>query len=144
MLVENVASVHWHQLSLRYRVLRKGKNSFIALPGKGGCRSLVPPNCVLTWEGITRGFISWARTTGLLMKVSILFFIHRSSQSCQGWCQWVWWWFLVVFGVTGPWPSLWNEDCLQGRVFGCVSVTKENTRCDINLIGKEPLVKESN
>ena len=135
-VAENVASVHRHQLSLRDRVLKKRKNSFIALPGKRGHSRLVPQSYVLSWEGIARGFIGLAWKMGLLIKVSILFFIHRSFQSHQGWCPWVPWWFLVVFGVILPWPSLWNEDCLQERDVGSVLVTKGNTRCNITLTRK--------
>ena len=43
-VAKNVASVHWHQLSLRDRVLRKRKNSFIALLVKGVHSRLMSQN----------------------------------------------------------------------------------------------------
>ena len=43
IVAENAASVRWHQLGLGDRVLRKRKNSLIALPGKGGHNRLLSP-----------------------------------------------------------------------------------------------------
>ena len=103
---KTAASVYWHQLSLRDRVLRRRKNSFIALPGKGGHSRLAPQNYVLTLEEIARGFIGLAQKIGLLIKVSILFLIHISFQGHQIWHPSVWWWSLVVFGVIGSLISL--------------------------------------
>ena len=130
-----MASVHWHQLNLRHRVLRKRKNSFIiALTGKGGHGRLVPQNYVLTWEATARGFIGLAQKTGLLIKVPVLFFIRRSFWSRPGWRQGVWSWFLVVLEVIIPCPSLWNEDCLQGRGVkeGFNYKRKHEVRCNFN------------
>ena len=124
------ASIHRHQSSLRDRVLRKRKDSFIALPGKGGLSRPMPQNYVLSWEGIARCFIGSAQKTGLLIKVSILFFIHKSFQSCQIQCPWVRWWFLVVLTFSLEWRLLIAKGC-RG-----VSITKENTRCNVTLTGK--------
>ena len=46
--------------NLRDRVLGEvEKNSFIALPGKGGHSGLMPSKlCVPTWEGLVRSFIA--------------------------------------------------------------------------------------
>ena len=91
------------------------KNSFIALPGKGGHSRLMPQNCVLPWERIARDIIGWVWKTGLLFKVSAFspsiehFRVVKSGVSQCGW------WFLGVLGVIVPWPFLWKEDCLQGR-----------------------------
>ena len=98
-VARNVASVHWHQLSLRDRAFEEEKNSFIALPGKRGPSRLMPQNNVLSWEGVARDFIGLAQRTELLIKVSVLFFIRRPIQSCWIWCKSVQWWFLVVFWV---------------------------------------------
>ena len=65
-------------------MLRKRKNSFTALPGKGGHSRLVPQNYVLPCEGIARRVIALAQETGLLTQVSVLFFVRRSFQSHQG------------------------------------------------------------
>ena len=82
---------------------------------------------VLPWEGTARGFIGFAQKTGLWINVSVLLFIHRSFQSHHSQRQWVQWWFLVVFGVIVPWPSLWSEDCLQGkRVTGCFDYKRKH------------------
>lgn len=79
IVAENVASVHWHQLGLGDRVLRRRKNSIIALPGRGGHSRLVPPHYVPTWEGRARGFIGLAQKTGLLIKVSLLWSVVSST-----------------------------------------------------------------
>jgi len=78
-------------------------------------------------RGDSKGFIGFAWKTGSMIKASILFFIHRSFQSRQIQSQWTWWWFLVVFGVIVPWPSLGNGDCLQEGVLASVRITKEKT-----------------
>ena len=79
------------------------------------------------------------RTQGLLIKVSVVVFVHRSFPSYQIWHPWIWWWFLVVFAVIIPWPSLGNEDCLQRRgVRECFNYKRK-----LPLTRKEPLVKES-
>lgn len=39
------------KLSHRDRFLGEVENSLIAVPGKGGCSELVPPNCVLPEGG---------------------------------------------------------------------------------------------
>ena len=66
----------------------------------------MPQNYVLSWEGFSKGFTRFSSEDRCIDEVSILFFIHRSFQSHQGQRQWVRWWFLVVFGVIVPWPSL--------------------------------------
>ena len=115
-------------------VLRKKKNSIITLPDKGGHSRLVPQNYVPSWEGVARGFIGLAQKTGLI-KVSVLFFIPRSSESSRpvSVSQVI---VSGVFWVIVSWPFLWKEDCFQGRGLGSVSITKENTPCNITLTGK--------
>ena len=112
---ENAASTPAPVRSWRQSFGWSRKNSFIALPGTGGHSRLMPQNYVLSWEGIARGFRGLAQKTGLLIKVPVLFFIHRSFQSHQIWRLSVRWWFLIVFGAIVPWLFLWKEDCLQGR-----------------------------
>ena len=87
-MAENTASVHQHQLSVGDRVLRKRRNSFIALQGKREHSSLVPQNYALSWEGITRGSIGLAQKTGLLIKVSILFFICHHFRVIKSGVRW--------------------------------------------------------
>ena len=111
-----------------------GKNSFIALPGRGGPSRLRLPNCVLPWEGMVRGLIGVARTPGLLIKVFTFFSLHRSFQrlsrpvsllSGDG--------FLVVFRVIVPWPSLeWRWPTGKGYE-GVFQLKKENTWCSTTL-----------
>ena len=67
--------------SQRQRILGKRKNSFLALPGKGGHSRLMPPNSVLTWEGTARGFIGLAQKTGYWLGVYIILHPQITSES---------------------------------------------------------------
>ena len=50
--------------SRRQRFGRSRKNSFTALPGKGGYSRLVPQNCVLPCKETARGLIGLAQKWG--------------------------------------------------------------------------------
>ena len=85
-------------------------------------------------RGNSKGFYRFSLETELLIKVSTLFFIHRSFQSHQISHQSVRWRFLIVFGIIVPWPLLLKEDCIRDGVLGSVPIIKENTKCNIILI----------
>ena len=131
------------QLSLGDRVLRKRKDSFIALPGKEGHSRLRPQICVLSWQGTARGFYRFRSEDRLVDEASILCFIHRSFQHRQGRCQ---------GSGDGFWLSsgLWSLERLSGvkpafreGVLGGVSTTTGSTRGNRTLRRKYPLAKES-
>ena len=70
---ENIASVHRCLLNLRDRVLDEvEKNSFIALPGKGGHSRLMPLKTVCPNPGrFGEGFYSNGSRAGLLIRIRV-------------------------------------------------------------------------
>ena len=65
MRAQSIPFILFYFILFYFIFLKKKKNSFIALPGKGGHHSLVPQNYVLTREGTARGFMGLALNMGL-------------------------------------------------------------------------------
>ena len=135
-----LTSIHGHQLSLRQSFRWSRKNRFIALPGQGGHSRLRPSKLCLPLRGGSEGFYRFSvKKIGLWKKIRVpaFFSLRRSFQGHQGQSQVVQQWFLVVFGVIAPWPSLCSEDgsAKEGEVRECFK-GKENTRCNTTLTRK--------
>ena len=84
---KNLASGHW--CWIRDTVLGEVENnSFIALPGKGGCRRLMPSKLCL---GFGEEFDSNDSRVGLLIRISVF---RACSPSI--WSQVICWWASVI------------------------------------------------
>ena len=110
------------ELNLGDRVLGEPeKNSFIALPGKGGHSRLMPSQlCILTWRGAERSCIAMVQRGGRGQLVDILLIGwwggNRESASST-------FWFLLVWGLRACGQHAVNFSHLMG-----VSVSAEELR----------------
>ena len=116
VLQSKLASVHWHQLSVRGVLGEAERTALLLCQAKEATAG--PQNGVLPWEGIARGFIGLAgKKTELLIRsrVPAFFSLRGSFQSDQSQGQVFWWWFLVVLGYYTWTSSLQWRMLTKGR-----------------------------